>query len=313
MKAGEINLLHVINAALNNDLFFGVANHSMTVVAVDALYTKPVQTNFLMLGPGKTTDVLVTADQSIGSYYMVARAYSSGKGVPSDNTTTTAILEYVGVNSTSSSPQMPNLPFFKDTKSITQFNVALRSLASPQHPVSIPQTVKENLLYTVGIGLFNGTRSEASMNNFYFVLPSTVSMLQAHYFGIKGVFTDNFSDNPLVQFDYTAENISTSLWAPVKDTRVKVLKYNTTVKVILQGTNIVAGESHPIHLHGYDFYIVGTGLGNYNPRRDPKQFNLVDPPKRTTVNVPVNGWAAIRFVADNLGERTYYLHLHGFI
>ena len=92
--------------------------------------------------------------------------------------------------------------------------------------------------------------------------------------------------------------------------RVKVLKYNTTVQVILQGTNIVAGESHPIHLHGYDFYIVGAGFGNYNARRDPKHFNLVDPPKRNTVNVPVNGWAAIRFVTDNPGKRTYiYIHI----
>lgn len=309
VKPGETNLLRVINAAMNNDLFFAVANHSMTVVAVDALYTKPVQTNFLMLGPGQTTDVLVTADQSIGSYYMAARAYSSGQGVAFDNTTTTAILEYVGVNSTSSSPQMPDLPFFNDTKSMTQFNAALRSLASPQHPVSVPQTVEENLLYTVGIGLFNGTRLQASMNNFSFVLPSTVSMLQAHYFGIKGVFTENFPDNPPLQFDYTAENISTSLSSPVKDTRVKVLKYNTTVQVVLQGTNIVAGESHPIHLHGYDFYIVGTGFGNYNPRRDPKHFNLVDPPKRNTVNVPVNGWAAIRFVADNPGVWMFHCHL----
>jgi laccase len=318
VKGGETKLLRVINAALNTDLFFSVGSHKMTVVAVDALYTKPFQTNFLMLGPGQTTDVLLTADQATGRYYMAARAYSSGQGVPFDNTTTVAILAYKGSSGSTSGATMPNLPFYNDTQTATRFANALRSLASNDHPVFVPQRVDENLFYTIGLGLIkcpgqscggpNGSRFAASMNNVSFVLPTTSSILQAQHFGMKGVFSRDFPDNPTVQFDYTAQNVSRGLWSPVKDTKVKVLNYNTTVQVILQGTNIFAGESHPIHLHGYDFYIVGTGFGNYNPQTDPQKFNLVDPPMRNTVNVPVNGWAAIRFVADNPGKQKVTHH-----
>nr|AFV52377.1 laccase [Picea abies] len=323
VKNGETKLLRVINAALNTDLFFSVSSHTMTVVAVDALYTKPFQTNVLMLGPGQTTDVLVTADQSIGRYYMAARAYSSGQGVPFDNTTTVAILEYEGSSSTTSNPNMPNLPFYNDTQSATSFANGLRSLASNDHPVFVPRSVDKNLLYTIGLGLINcpgqscggpnGSRFAASMNNISFVLPTTSSILQAQHFGVKGVFSGDFPDNPPVQFDYTAQNVNRGLWSTVKGTKVKVLNYNTTVQVILQGTNIFAGESHPIHLHGYDFYIVGTGFGNYSPQNDPQKFNLVDPPMRNTVNVPVNGWAAIRFVADNPGAWLMHCHLDAHI
>jgi len=318
VKAGGTSLLRIINAGMNTDLFFSVANHSMTVVAIDASYTKPRQTNVLMLGPGQTTDVLLTADQGIGRYYMAARAYSSGQGVPFDNTTTTAILEYEG-SSTTSAPAMPNLPFYNDTQTVTNFADGLRSLASQDHPVFVPQSVHENLFYTVGLGLINcpgqscggpnGSRFAASMNNISFVLPTSFSILQAQQLGKKGIFTTDFPDNPPVQFDYTAQNISRGLWSPVKDTRVKVLNYNATVQIILQGTNIFAGESHPIHLHGYDFYIVGAGFGNYNSQTDSQKFNLVDPPMRNTVNVPVNGWAAIRFVADNPGAWLMHCHL----
>eukprot|EP00253_Pinus_taeda_P023741 PITA_23741 len=290
----------------------------MTVVAVDALYTKPFQTKFLMLGPGQTTDVLLVANQRIGTYYMAARAYSSGQGVPFDNTTTTAILEYEG-GSTTSTPVMPNLPFYNDTQTVTSFADRLRSLASQDHPVLVPQTVDENLFYTVSLGLIScpgqscggptGSRFAASMNNISFVLPTSISILQAQQLGKKGVFTTDFPDNPPVQFDYTAQNISRGLWSPVKGTRVKVLKYNTKVQLVLQGTNIFAGESHPVHLHGHDFYIVGAGFGNYNSQTDPQKFNLVDPPMRNTVNVPVNGWAAIRFVADNPGAWLMHCHL----
>eukprot|EP00253_Pinus_taeda_P017829 PITA_17829 len=318
MKGGETNLLRVINAALNTDLFFSIGSHTMTVVAVDALYTKPFQTNVLMLGPGQTTDILLTANQGTGRYYMAARAYSSGQGVPFDNTTTTAILEYEGSSKTST-PVMPNLPFYNDTNSATSFANGLRSLGSHDHPVFVPQSVEEDLFYTIGLGLIkcpgqscggpNGSRFAASMNNISFVPPTTSSILQAQHFGMKGVFSADFPDNPSVGFDYTAQNISRDLWSPVKATRVKVLKYNSTVQLILQGTNIFAGESHPIHLHGYDFYIVGAGFGNYNAQTDPYKFNLVDPPMRNTVNVPVNGWAAIRFVADNPGAWVMHCHL----
>lgn len=318
VKKGETNLVRVINAALNTDLFVSIANHEMTVVGVDAAYTKPFKTKVLMLGPGQTTDALVTFDKGAGRHYMAARAYASAQGAPFDNTTTTAIFEYPSSSSSSkSTPFMPNLPFYNDTNTATNFATSLRSLASADHPVDVPKKIDENLFYTVGLGLINcsgssssssscggpnGTRFAASMNNHSFVLPKSSSVLEAHHFGIEGVFTKGFPDKPAVQFNYTGRNISRSLWAPVKTTTVKVLKYNSAVQVILQGTNIFTAESHPIHLHGYDFYIVGSGFGNYNPQTDPAKFNMVDPPQRNTVNVPVNGWAAIRFVADNPGK-----------
>lgn len=312
VKTGQTNLLRLINAALNNDLFVSLANHKMTVVAVDALYTKPHKTQVIMLGPGQTTDVLVKFSKTAGRFYLAAHPYGSGSG-PSFANSTTAIFEYSKESlSTSLTPKLPKLPMCNDTKTATKFESSLRSLASLNHPVSVPQKVDENLLYTVGLGLINcpnhscagpnGARAAASMNNHSFVLPKSLSILQAYRLGIDEVFTEDFPDSPPLQFDYTAQNISSGLWSTVTSTKVKVLKYNTSVQVILQGTNIIDPSSHPIHLHGYDFYIVGSGFGNYNAEKDSRKFNLVDPPKRNTVNVPVNGWAAIRFVADNPGK-----------
>lgn len=95
--------------------------------------------------------------------------------------------------------------------------------------------------------------------------------------------------------------MSRSLWQPVQGTKLYNLKYGSKVQVVLQGTNIFTAENHPIHLHGYDFYIIAEGFGNFNSKTDTSKFNLVDPPMRNTVSVPVKGWAVIRFVADNPG------------
>ena len=57
-----------------------------------------------------------------------------------------------------------------------------------------------------------------------------------------------------------------------------------------------------MHIQGYDIFVVGQGFDNYNNITDPRSFNLVDPPQRNTVGVPVNGWTAVRFKASNPGK-----------
>lgn len=329
VESGETNLLRVINSALNQELFFSVANHQLTVVGADASYLKPFTTSVIMLGPGQTTDVLITADQSPGQYYLAARAYASAQGAPFDNTTTTAILQYKSAPCTSSKstntgcataakPALPSLPAFNDTNAVTAFTRRFRSLGK----ALVPRTVDEDLHITVGLGLNNcppaapnstcqgpnRTRFTASMNNVSFQLPSSFSILQAHHLRVPRVFTTDFPASPPLTFDYTG-NVSRSLWQPSTGTKVYKLKYGARVQLVLQGTNIATAENHPIHLHGYDFYILATGFGNFNPRTDTAKFNLLDPPLRNTVGVPVNGWAVVRFVADNPGVWLMHCHL----
>lgn len=86
-------------------------------------------------------------------------------------------------------------------------------------------------------------------------------------------------------------------------TRVKVLEYNETVEIVFQGTNVMnSGENHPMHLHGFRFYVVGMGVGNFDNVTDPLTYNLYDPPEANTIPVPKDGWATIRFRASNPGK-----------
>ncbi|KAJ0046403.1 hypothetical protein Pint_06594 [Pistacia integerrima] len=322
IDAGETNLVRVINSALNQPLFFTIANHKFTVVGADASYLKPFTTSVIVLGPGQTTDVLIQGDQPPSRYYIAARAYASAPNAPFDNTTTTAILEYKSApcpkKGVSVKPVMPPLPAFNDTNTVTAFTTKFRS---PQK-VQVPTEIDDSLFFTVGLGLNNcppnfnsnqcqgpnGTRFTASMNNVSFVLPANFSLLQAHHQSIPGVFTTDFPANPPLKFDYTG-NVSQSLWQPVPGTKLYKLKFGSKVQIVLQDTSIFTPENHPIHIHGYDFYIIAEGFGNFNPRTDTSKFNLVDPPLRNTIGVPVGGWAVIRFVADNPGVWIMHCHL----
>jgi laccase len=150
-------------------------------------------------------------------------------------------------------------------------------------------------------------RVAASLNNVSFEMPST-AILGAYYHSVLGgVAKPDFPNNPAVRFNYTSEDLPLRFTA--RDTRVKVLEYGTVVEVVFQDTAILGTESHPMHLHGYSFYVVGRGLGNFNKHKDPATYNLVDPPYQNTVSVPKAGWAAIRFRAANPGE--YMIRLFG--
>ena len=250
-----------------------MANHKFTVVGADASYLKPFTTNAIVLGPGQTTDVLITGDQPPNHYYMAARAYQSAQNAPFGNTTTTAILQYKSAPCCGGAkPIMPLLPAYNDTNTATRFSQSFRSLKRAE----VPTELDENLFITIGLGLNNcpknfrsrrcqgpnGTRFTASMNNVSFALPSNYSLLQAHHHAIPGVFTTDFPARPPVKFDYTGSNISRSLYQSVRGTKLYKLKYGSRAQIVLQDTGIVTPENHPIHLHGYDFYIVAEGFGN---------------------------------------------------
>ncbi|GMY10717.1 laccase-17 [Fagus crenata] len=325
VKPGKTYLLRLINAALNDELFFSIANHTLTVVEADAVYVKPFETNTILIAPGQTTNVLLKTKPSFpnATFFMIARPYVTGLGT-FDNSTVAGILQYE-FSSKTKTLSIKKLPLFKpilpplnDTSFATNFTNKLRSLASAQFPANVPQKVDKHFFFTIGLGTNpcqhnqtcqgpNGTMFAASINNISFALPNTSSLLQTHFFGqSNGIYNPNFPSNPLFPFNYTGtppNNTNVS-----NGTKLVVLSFNTSVELVLQDTSILGAESHPLHLHGFNFFVVGQGFGNFDPNKDPAHYNLVDPVERNTVGVPSGGWVAIRFLADNPG--VWFMHCH---
>ncbi|KAJ3707709.1 hypothetical protein LUZ61_011414 [Rhynchospora tenuis] len=326
VEAGKTYLVRIINAAVNNQLFFKIANHSFTVVAVDACYTNPYQTDLIVIAPGQTVDALMVADAPPAQYYMAALAYESANP-PAPifvNSTTRGIVEYISSKSTAL-PVMPDLPFFFDTPAAHHFFSNLTGLVRPSDP-TVPLYVDKRLFVTIGLGfadclpsqtLCNASQGQlslaASMNNASFIFPSGLSLLEAYFRSVQGIYTTDFPDKPPIVFDFTnvslnSDNALASLTKTVKGTRLISLKYNTKVEIVLQNTAIIGIESHPMHIHGHDFYILAQGFGNYDEAEAIKGFNLKNPLKRNTIAVPTGGWAVIRFTTTNPG--IWFVHCH---
>ncbi|KAI8003611.1 Laccase-14 [Camellia lanceoleosa] len=199
---GKTYLLRIINSIMNEEMFFMVAQHNLTVVGMDGAYIKPIYTDYIMITPGQTMDVLITANQSPSEYYMAARAYA---GLQYDNTTTTAIVQYSGNYTAPSTPAFPILPNYTDIDAVTNFTRQMKALNSKEHPVDVPQTVDTKLYITLSVNTLpcvnsscdgpNGDRLAASLNNISFVTPE-VDVLLAYHNQLQGIFTKDFPSQP---------------------------------------------------------------------------------------------------------------------
>ncbi|EPS63847.1 hypothetical protein M569_10935 [Genlisea aurea] len=324
VEHGRRYLLRVINSALNNQLFFKVAGHTLTVVAIDASYTNPYKADVLVLSPGQTVDALLHADRRPGRYYMAAAAYVSAGGSSYDATTTTGILNYYsGSEKKRGSPKAAILPNANDLATASKFYTNLTGLVTAPFWEPVPTGVDEHFLITVGYSLTAcglpgnescagnyGLRLAASMNDASFQLPTQLSILEAFFRSVEGVYTADFPNYPPVRFDYTNPNVSLdlSLLLTTKSTEVKKVRYGSVIEMVLQDTALLGTDHHPIHLHGFNFHILAQGYGNYDPSLDAHKLNFENPQIRNTVAVPIGGWAVIRFRANNPG--VWFLHCH---
>ncbi|TVY85339.1 Laccase [Lachnellula suecica] len=76
------------------------------------------------------------------------------------------------------------------------------------------------------------------------------------------------------------------------------------------------GVSHPIHLHGHDFSLLGSGSGTFT-NATASVLNFATPVRRDVSELPGGGWIVIAFQTDNPGawlhptlmRRTVHCHI----
>lgn len=111
---------------------------------------------------------------------------------------------------------------------------------------------------------------------------------------------------PLVEMDR-------SQWD--KNQLVPQIESNSWVDLVV---NNLDEDSHPFHLHGFDFWVLTkysstSNWGSYNPFEDSKppggEYDLTHAIKRDTFYIPRRGYAVLRFQANNPGLWMFHCHV----
>ncbi|RAL43989.1 hypothetical protein DM860_014126 [Cuscuta australis] len=303
---GKTYRLRIGSLTALSALSFQIEGHNMTVVEADGNYVDPFVVQNLFIYSGETYSVLLRADQDPKRNYWM-----STQVVARNNTTPNAlaILNYGTNSATPTSPTTapPVGPRWDDLAPRVNQSRSIR--AHPRFNTPPPKTSDRTIVMLNTQNNVDGMRKWA-INNVSLFLPHTPYLVALKY-KLLAAFDPTSPPDGYDEQNYDIYAVQKNPNAVARD-GIYRLVFNSTVDVVLQNANTMNpnnSETHPWHLHGHEFWVLGYGDGKFNRSTDPERFNLVDPIMKNTVPVHTYGWTAIRFKADNPGAWLFHCHL----
>ncbi|KAI3847714.1 hypothetical protein MKX03_004581 [Papaver bracteatum] len=287
-------------------LNFEIEGHNLTVVEADGHFVEPFVVKNINVYSGETYSVLVTADQDPSrNYWAASNVISRRPTTP----TGLAILNYYPNHPSKTPPSAPPTgPLWNDSD--YRLAQSLKIKAHPSHVIAPPVESDRVIILLNTQNEVDGFR-RWSVNNVSFNLPHTPYLI-----ALKKKLKHKVFDQTPPPDTYDYKNYDINIVQPNPNATVSNgiyrLKFNSTVDIVLQNANTMNpnnSETHPWHLHGHDFWVLGHGKGKFDPIEDPKKYNLVNPIMKNTVPVHFMGWTALRFVADNPGVWAFHCHI----
>ncbi|CAF2032832.1 unnamed protein product [Brassica napus] len=289
-------------------LSFQIEGHNLTVVEADGHYVEPFTVRNLFIYSGETYYVLLKSDQNPSRNYWITTSIVSR---PEKTPPATAVLNY-HPNHPRKHPPTPASsnfrPAWNDTRHRLAQSVAIKARKGFLH--APPENSDKVIVLLNTQNKVNGYM-RWSVNNVSYQHPTTPYLIASKH-NLTNAFDWRFT--PPESYDsksYDIFAVPSNANATISD-GIYRLKFNSTVDVVLQNANTMSvnnSETHPWHLHGHDFWVLGYGEGKFNESEDPKRYNLVDPIMKNTVAVQPYGWTALRFRADNPGVWAFHCHI----
>ncbi|KAG5984556.1 hypothetical protein E4U55_004212 [Claviceps digitariae] len=266
-QRGKVHRLRLINSGSEGLQRFSIDGHSMIVIANDFVPVEAYQTNVVTLGIGQRTDVLVKADGNLDSYWM--RSNISSVCSLATNPFALAAIYYDDADPTQEPQSQPwNIP---DPGTCANDDLSVTK------PIMQRQPIQPDLTYDMDVNVFQNAS-------------------QVTLWSLDGVsFRGNYNSPTLL--NSVLGNTTFEREANVHNTGSA-----KSVRVTINNKTPVA---HPIHLHGFNMYVLHEGVGPW----DGTIINWNNPQRRDVQLVRPNGHIVLQFdAASNPG--VWPLHCH---
>ncbi|KAL9075600.1 MAG: hypothetical protein Q9157_003956 [Trypethelium eluteriae] len=275
VQKGKKYRIRFVNTSVNQHLVVTIDGHNMTVIASDFVPIKPFTSQYLALATGQRYDVVVDASQAAANYWIRADTDTAcSKNANQGNVK--AILSYEGANEADPTTTGITPPMGCADMAVTPYvsnTVPQDQFSSALQYLSMDFNVSQTVKGPLVQWLINGSGIDVdwSRPTLQYVIDSDT----------------NYTDDMNV-FE-VGETNKWSFW-------------------IIQSVQSDPVEvPHPIHLHGHDFYILGSGPGVWNG--DSSGLKFVNPPRRDTALLPGKGYLILGFPADNPGAWLMHCHI----
>ena len=308
--------------------------HELTIIATDGEPVKPVNVNTIISFSGERYDFVINADQQVGAYWIQLRGlgecgikrsqqlgilrYARGPYQPGSRPPTydVGLPQGVVLNPLDAICNRPR----DDAVCVSQLKNAAHvddGLLQERPDVKIflpfrflgyrPEEVFQPNTYNRYLVAPTGDHVISLVDEISFTFPPSPPLSQ-------------INDIPPEQF-CNGDNRPADCGANCMCTHKVDVPLNGIVEVVLVDEVQQPNLSHPFHLHGYSFKVVGIGR---SPDKNVQKINLkhaIDldrrgllhrefnlPPSKDTIAVPNNGYVVFRFRADNPGYWLFHCH-----
>ncbi len=313
--------------------------HRLTVIATDGYPVEPRVTDKVTLFNGERYDFVLDANQQDGNYWFKVIPIGECSVMP-ENANVLGIVRYrnvpaiepsgsrdeflfasnigtpINVNQVFPNQEgweslMGGAVYASELKGVSQLPADLQRDPNYTFYLAMDQLYNDPLYNDPDLYPYNPrtvtTAGTAMFNNLSFVFPHFPLLLYPDDMSLETYCTEN------------SVNQQTCLEKRCRCIHMISIPLDSTVEMFLVN-EVQKGKGtkgHPIHMHGYHGYLVGMGkidlkvLKSEVKRRNEAGYigkNLINPPRKDTVQVTGGGYSVWRFKADNPG--LWFFHCH---
>lgn len=278
VKKGKKYRIRLINTSVDSVFHVSFDGHPFTVMTSDFVPIRPFVADQLTLNIGQRYDVVINANQTVANYWFRVNVGTlcGGNKILNQGFQVGAILQYEGAPNA-------NPP---DAGGVTMRN---HCIDETNLVPFVPNSVPTSILPTAGNNelSINHVQDQTTDQLFRWTIDGSTQVVNWTQPSLKTALENspNYGNNSNIYEIATKDNwylwwIQTRTFIPLP---------------------------HPIHLHGHDFYILGSGNNVWDQTANGLNFD--NPTRRDTATLPGGGWLVIAFPADNPGVWVMHCHI----
>lgn len=277
LTPGKKHRLRFINSAIDATFRVSLDGHSFQVISHDFVPVVPYTTNYLQVGIGQRYDVIVTANQTPGNYWL--RVDPDGQCQTANNGLGRAIFTYAGVTVAD-----PTTAAFANPPTGCSNN----PISTPKTAINVPSAPFAAQAQTLPVGF--GPVNSNGQNLVLWTVNGTAMLIDPGRPTLKYVAENNNNFPSTYNVVQVAPTAAWTYW-------------------VIQQAPGAPPIAHPIHLHGHDSFILGTGAGTFSVSQHLSQLRFTNPPRRDVAFLPGGGWLVIAYPTDNPGAWLMHCHI----
>ena len=292
--------LRFINTGSFAEFQIQIDEHEFAITEVDGTDVKPVYYHRLNINSGQRYSVVLSTNITTAeSFWLRARMITDCFAERNANLIpeVRGIVQYSRDEPRNNSGQTPELPNSLDwPEAIEQICRDMNTTELVPVMVAAAPEKADAVYYIWGNfqigawrlsrGFFNGSSWRSNVQS-----PSLSRFIDG-YVAMNETFTATQNGVNEAVFDISREMV----------VQVDGIK---TIDIIIQNFD---DGNHPMHLHGYKYFVLAHGHG-YFPWKTYNTLDLSNPLRRDTASVQAYGWLLIRLVTDNPGMWAFHCHI----